>query len=620
MVAIGKKLMLGFGGLLAVVVLLGTVTMSQIDALGNAIDVILRENYRSVVTCQEMKESLERVDSGLLFTLAGHEPQGRKLIEAHLPKFRTALSVEESNITLAGEQEKVERLGLLFETYAAAIPAATDGTRPLAARQADYFATLQPLFDQIKTTAQEVLLMNQASMNQANDRARRLATAAHRRMLAAILVSLLLALLLGYLMRWWILRPIHRLIESTNEIRQGNLDLVLTSGARDEIGRLSRDFSEMAAALRKSRKQDRLDLMRTQRATGELFKALPAAIAVLDSEGRVELSTETAARHFGLRPGIMADGLGFAWLPEMIRQALAENRTVERPEESGYLQHFIETREYFFQPSVVPIPSGPDTGEPTGLALVLKDVTQVREQQELKRGVVSTVSHQLKTPLTALRMSIHLLLEERVGALNAKQTELVLAAREESERLVEIIGDWLDLDRIASGKVPLALGPAAPRTLVQEAMAPVLAESRDKGVGLVNAVSEELPEVLADASKLRQIFLNLFSNALRFTPPGGTITVQAFAEGEHVRFSVQDSGTGISPEHLEHIFEPFYRGAEGDDTSGVGLGLAIVKQLVEAHGGRIDVQSETGRGTTVRFTLAVNPNRAGKSAPTAAEA
>ncbi|MBI5551090.1 MAG: HAMP domain-containing protein [Desulfobacterales bacterium] len=611
MIGIGKKLMLGFGGLLAVVVLLGVLTMSQIEALGSAIDVILRENYRSVVACQEMQDSLERVDSGLLFTLAGHEAQGRGLIEAHLPRFRTALHAELGNITLAGEQEQVDRIGLLFARYAAAIPAAIDGTRPLQARQADYFATLLPLFDQIKETARQVLLMNQMNMHEANDAARRLAATTHRRMLVAILVAALLTLLFGGLVHGWILRPLRRLIESTHEIRRGNLDLVLESNARDEIGHLSREFNAMAAALRQTRHQERLHLARSRRATGEVFKALPSAVAVLDLDGRVEMATETASRHFGLRPGVSANGPGFEWLPELRRKALEENRAAAPGPENELIQRFIENREHFFQPSVVPIPSGPGSAEPTGTALILKDVTQEIEQREMKRDVISTVSHQLKTPLTSLRMSIHLLLEERVGALNAQQTELLLAAREESERLVAFIGDWLDLDRIASGKARLSLRPADPRALVQEALEPVLAESRDKGVTLVNATSEDLPEVLADASKMRQVFLNVFSNALRFTPAGGTISVQAFAEERHVRFTVQDSGAGIPPEHLEHIFEPFYRGAEGDDPSGVGLGLAIVKQLVEAHGGGVNVESQAGRGTTLSFTLA----RAGKPVP-----
>ena len=262
-------------------------------------------------------------------------------------------------------------------------------------------------------------------MNEANNAARSLADTAHRRMLTAIMVSAFLALLFSYLAHRWILHPINRLIESTNEIRSGNLDLVLEGGSRDEIGRLSESFNEMAAALRQVRKEDRVNLMRTRRATEEVFKALPTAIAVLDLEGKVEVSTETADQHFGLKPGVLASDLGYDWLLPLIRKALDEDRIVECDPKNGYIQQFVDHREYFFQPMAVPIPVGPERREPTGVALILKDVTQVHEQQEMKRGVVSTVSHQLKTPLTSIRMSIHLLLEERIGTLNEKQIELL---------------------------------------------------------------------------------------------------------------------------------------------------------------------------------------------------
>ena len=329
----------------------------------------------------------------------------------------------------------------------------TQITRPSEARQADYFSRLQPLFQEIKEVAQEILLMNQTNMSEANNAARRRADAAHRRMLMAIMVSAFLALLFSYLAHRWILHPINRLIESTNEIRRGNLDLVLEADPETKSVQLSESFNEMTAVLRQVRKEDRVNLMRTRRATEEVFKALPAPIAVLDLDGRVEVSTETADRHFGLKPGVLVSDLGYEWLLPLTRKALDEDRIIERDPKTGYVQQFVDNREYFFQPMAVPIPVGPERREPTGVALILKDVTQVQEQQEMKRGVVSTVSHQLKTPLTSLRMSIHLLLEERVGTLNEKQTELLVAAREDSERLAGILNDLLDLNRIESGKV-----------------------------------------------------------------------------------------------------------------------------------------------------------------------
>lgn len=603
MIGIRQKLVLGFGGLLAVIAVVGAMTMVQIDDLGKAIAMILRENYRSVVACQDMKESLERMDSGILFTLAGQELEGNRLIGEYTSRFQSALQAELGNITLPGEREKAERIESLFERYAEEIPLATQATRTTEARRTDYFSRLQPLFREIKDIAQEILLMNQTNMNEANNAARRLADTAHDRMLTAILASAFLAILFSYLAHRWILQPINRLNESANEIRRGNLDLVLEAGSKDEIGRLSESFNEMAAALRQVRKEDRVSLMRTRRATEEIFKTLPTAISVLDLDGRVEFSTATADRYFGLKPGVFAGDLGYDWMSPLIRQALDEDRIVERDPRNGYVQQFADNREYFFQPMAVPIQAGPDRREPTGVALILKDVTQVHEQHEMRSGVVSAVSHQLRTPLTSLRMSIHLLLEEQVGALNEKQTELLLAARDDSERLVAILDDLLDINRMESGKSRIALEPATPRALARDSIEAFLADAKDKGVTLVNDIPDDLPEVMADAEKIRHVFANLLSNALRFTGPGGAVTIHASLERGCVTFAVEDTGKGIAAADMKQVFEPFYRAPGQDDRSGLGLGLAIAREIVRAHGGEVGAESVVGKGSVFRFTL-----------------
>jgi signal transduction histidine kinase len=479
----------------------------------------------------------------------------------------------------------------------------TQITRSPEEKRAEYFLKVQPIFQEIKDVAQDILLMNQTNMNEANNAARRLADIAHRRMVTAIMVSVFLAFLFSYLTHRWILHPINRLTESVNEIRMGNLDLVLEAGSRDEIGRLSESFNEMAAALRQVRNEDRVNLLRTRRATEEIFKTLPEAIAIIDLDGKVEVSTETADRHFGLKPGVLASAPGLDWLLPLTRKALDENRIVDYDPKNGYIQQFVDNREYFFQPMVVPIFVGPGRREPTGVALILKDVTQVHEQQEMKRGVVSTVSHQLKTPLTSLRMSIHLLLEERIGSLNEKQIELLMAARDDSERLVGILDDLLDINRIESGKSRLTPKPVTPRTLVRDSIEPFIVDAKDKGVTIVNNVSDELPEVMADAEKIRHVFSNLLSNALRFTGPGGSVTIRAEYRQDHVAFLVEDTGKGIPGEELKHLFEQFYRAPGQDEKSGVGLGLAIVKEIVRAHGGDVGAESVVGEGSTFRFTL-----------------
>ncbi|HSO61443.1 MAG TPA: ATP-binding protein [Desulfobacterales bacterium] len=614
MFSLRAKILLGFGGLLIIVAAIGLLTVAQIRDLGQAIDIILKENYRSVVACQEMKESIERVDRGIVFTFLEADADGRRQIEAGLKRFSEALTVEMGNITLPGEGEKSHHLEEIFHAYSEIVPKVTDPSRPLEESRADYFSIVLPQFEQIKKLAQEILEMNQANMSEANDAARSQAASAQRRMTIAILSCAGVAILFSLLAQRWILDPIRRLIESANEIRRGNLELVVNADSRDEIGRLSEAFNAMAEGLRNIRRSDRRNLMRTRQVVSEVFKALPAAIAVLDLEDRVEVATEPAGTFFGLKPAVRLKDLGYEWLTAMVRRALDEGRVVENTAADACIQIFRDNREYFFSPVVVPILMESGRGEISGTAIILKDVTSLREQQEIKRSAVTTVSHQLRNPLTSIRMSVHLLLEETLGPLNARQTELLLAAREESERLTTIVEELLDLNRMESGKTLLDIEPVSPHAMVRDGVEPFLSEAKDKGITLTMTVPDDLPNILGDSKRLQHVLTNLLSNALRFTNPGGSVSVDAEAEPAMVRFAVTDSGRGIASEHLARLFDPFYRVPGQDRPTGVGLGLAIVKEIVKTHGGSVGVTSEPGKGSTFWFTL---PQDAGAATPAA---
>lgn len=606
MVSIRQKLIIGFSSLFAVIMVICALNISQVNRLGQAIDIVFKENYRSVIACQDMKESLERIDSGLLYILIGKEELGINLINENISKFKFSLDLELNNITLPNEGEKSQKIKAMFEEYQNKILLITSKNESLQTRQDAYFSKAQPLFIETKKIAEEILIMNQTNMVEENLYAKQLASKVQQRMFMAILVSALLALLFIYLAQKWILKPINLLIKSTNEIQQGNLNLVIETKSKDEIGQLSGSFNDMAASLRQARKEENINLLRTRRATEDVFKALPTAMAVLNLEGRIETSTETARKHFGLKKGLDATKLGYEWLAPLMQKAIREKKTVERDAKSGYVQQFVDNHEYFFQPMVVPIPVESPDIELTGVALILKDVTQVNEQLEMKRSVVSTVSHQLKTPLTSLCMSIHLLLEEKIGNLNGKQVELLVTAREDSSRLVEILDELLDINRMEAGKSNVFIKPIQPEVLVRDAIELVAVEAKDKGILIVNEISNDLPDVLADAGKIRHVFLNLFSNAFRFTKPGGTITLRAEMIPDFVQFYVEDTGKGIPSEHIKHLFNQFYRVPGQDEKSGVGLGLSIVKEIILAHGGTVSIESEFGKGAVLCFTLPIN--------------
>ncbi|OPY77531.1 MAG: Alginate biosynthesis sensor protein KinB [Syntrophorhabdus sp. PtaU1.Bin153] len=597
-----KKLSLGFGGLLLIILIIGIQGILYLTRLGESIDVILRENYRSVVACQEMKEALERIDSGILFVLLGEGDKGRGLVDRNSLSFERALEVELNNVTLPGEGEKAALIQQLYGQYKASLEAIEDTGIPLVLRRDTYFSKSFPIFRQMKDAADEILQMNQENMNEANDNARRNAASARRQMYVLLLVGITVAAGFFFFTSRWILRPINRLIKSADEIGRGNLDLVVQSDSRDEIGHLSKAFDTMASNLREFRRTDQAKLIRVQRATQQAFDSLPDAMAVIDFQGTVEVATVLARDAFGLKQNTRIQDTKVPLVLDVCQRALKTGHIVASENGKTMIQQFVDGEERFFRPEARPIRD--QEGQPTGVVLVLKDVTQLRQQDEMKRGIISTVSHQLKTPLTSVRMAIHVLLEEKVGSLTEKQVELLLAAREDSDRLYNILNKLLDITRIESGRAAMRLQKKHPNTIVLDAVDLFAPAASDKGVAIRTELRGDLPEVWADATQIGHVFSNLLSNALRYTDPGGEITISATVEEARVIFEVRDTGRGIPPEYLSNIFERFFRVPDQAKETGAGLGLAIVKEIVEAHGGTVSAKSTEGKGSTFTFTLA----------------
>ena len=217
------------------------------------------------------------------------------------------------------------------------------------------------------------------------------------------------------------------------------------------------------------------------------------------------------------------------WLRSLYSEACTASGSAAEKEQKKIFQCFINGREHFFHPHSVPVLDA--RHQTTGVLMMIKDVTQQQQHDDMKQGLISTVSHQLKTPLTSIRMAIHLLLEEKVGTLTEKQTELLLAARDDSDRLNAILEDLLDISRIESGKAPLHLDAVSPQALAAEVLEHFAVVFQDKGVTLKSIVPEDLPNALVDKTRISHVFDNLLSNALKYTMPGGTVTIEARADG-----------------------------------------------------------------------------------------
>jgi signal transduction histidine kinase len=243
-------------------------------------------------------------------------------------------------------------------------------------------------------------------------------------------------------------------------------------------------------------------------------------------------------------------------------------------------------------------------GDTLGAAVVLNDVTRFRVLDQFKTDLVATVSHELKTPLTAVRLAVHVLLEETVGTLNSKQTELLIDARDNAERMLNLIEQLLALARLQRPQDQKEFRAEDPAELLRRAADAVRMRADDKHIIILVEVDESLPPVAADTNRIEQALGNLLNNAITYTAPGGTVTLTASAAADgHVLLTVTDTGVGIPAEYLPYVYDRFFRIPGQSDEAGTGLGLAIVKEVVTAHGGAIACESEPGKGTTFRITL-----------------
>ncbi len=600
-----SKLLLGLAPLLIIMVGLGLWAVAMLDQLGGGINVILRENYESILFAEGMKDSIERMDLAAQLSIHGLEAESVVQFRANKRQFDLWLDREQHNITVPGEQELVDRLAERYGRYLGLMEefAAISGPGAIGRRRAA-FARASPVSAEVRNGAEDVLRLNQANMTAEDRKSRAAAARSKRIMILALLGSTLAASIIAIVLSRSILGPIRAVTRSSRALAQGDYDQVVPVTSRDELGELASTFNGLARTLREFRQAGTERLVRAQQTAQATIDSFPDPVVVVDPDGVIERANPAARRVLGV-----ASSHGSSpWTPppQLQTPILEVLGGLDNYRPAGVEQALClrdDGQERFFLPAVLAI-----RGEASllGAAVVFHDVTKFRRVDQLKNDMVATVSHELKTPLTSVQMAVHLLLEEAVGPLVPKQVELLVAARQDSDRLLAMINDLLDLTRIEQGRVLLDLVPTAPADLMAAAVARFDPRARDAGVELTGIDGGPLPPVLVDRERVEHVFDNLIGNALAKTGRGGSVRLSSTLDGpgDRVGFAVADSGEGIPPEHLPRVFERFYR-VPGSRSGGAGLGLAIAREIVVGHGGQIEVSSEPGRGTTFSFHLPV---------------
>jgi signal transduction histidine kinase len=607
-ITLRKRILLTLAPIFVLIAGLGGAGVTLLYRLGISAQAILRENYDSVIAMENLNEALERIDSSFNFELAGRTAKARKQYTDNWPAYMKNLEVESNNITIPGEGALVDRLSALTARYRAQGDTFYGRPEKDARREEDYYGPggLLQLFNEIKDVSSRILHLNQENMEQASRTAKKTAMESLIWFGFGLSMTALLAAVFAWQTIRATLRPIQAVTHAALGISAGNLDQVVPSLGRDELGQLARAFNTMSRYLRDYRQSHGARLLRAQRTTQATIDAYPDPVIIVDSEGCAEMANPAARRLLGITPKTPDDKTTAAWQPpEPLRSPLADALQNQRDYLPEGFDHALQLETAGQQQSFLPriLTIRDPYGNTLGAAVLFQDVTRFRLLDQLKSNLVATVSHELKTPLTGLRMDLHLALEETVGPLTPKQTELLLDARDNAERLLAIVNNLLDLGRLEQGVENLDRRPVDPRELVQSAAEAISPRAVDKGLELVIKAPAGLPPVAADAERIGYALANLLDNAVTYTDRGGRIMLEAAADSDHVLFTLSDTGVGIPPDQVPHVFDRFFRVPGQTRGSGTGLGLAIVREIITAHDGTITCESQHGSGTFFRIKL-----------------
>lgn len=596
------QLLLSHLALVALMLLVLLASVGGFFRLGGYVDRILRDNYKSVVAAQQMKDALERQDSAATFYLAGQKGKARSQYAANHARFEKAFAAESDNVTEPGEQKLVNEIRSRYGLYHKHMDRLFAGSLPESAARAFYFETLEREFLPLKEAAQAVLDVNQKAIVAADKDAR---AEANRSAILAAVVAVgagTLAVLLTYRTVNSLMTPIVSLTRQAEEVGAGHLAQRIDTRRDDEIGLLARAFNQMAERLTVARRVEEERLHLAERMSDAALANLYDPVIVSDASGCVVHLNRAAEGLFGPDDAAKGRDVGLVVRNKRLYDALlrAIGTQETSADEGDAALTTLGGRTYRVRATPM---RERDEDKPLGAVAVLEDVTYQEEVNRLKTEFIGVASHELRTPVTSMMLGVQLLTEGAAGELSPAQKEVVLALRSDLERLQAMMHDLLDMTRLQAGATPPRLEIVPVAEIVQSAEQAVERQATAKGVRLETVPLPRIPSLRADRGQIGRVLVNLLNNAIRHTESGGTVCFGVEAgDDDMARFFVSDTGPGIPPEYLETIFERFVQ-VPGATKGGAGLGLSVAQSIVKAHGGDIDAKSKVGSGSTFAFTI-----------------
>ena len=415
--------------------------------------------------------------------------------------------------------------------------------------------------------------------------------------LEALMVGLVISVLLGFLLSKSVIAPIERLTDGAKRVAAGDFSSKLETGSKDEIGVLTATFNDMAKVL-----EETLGEINNERSKLDtLFLHMTDGVVAFSRDGTVIHKNPAAEQMLGVHIGEDATyGSVIGGLYDFDKvMELKSDDTVE-------LEHQVDGR--YLEMSLVPFSGENAQG---GVLAVIRDVTTQKKEENLRQEFVANVSHELRTPLTNVRSYAETLMDDRDLPADMRESFLSVILSE-TDRMTRIVQDLLTLSRFDSGAAQVTKVRFNPYQSLLSMLEAVRLEAQRHDHILLRNFENDLPDIVGDKARLEQVLMNVLSNAIKYTPDGGSIKLSAAREGDKLVISVLDNGIGIPKKDLPRIFERFYRvdKARSRESGGTGLGLSIAREIILEHDGDITIDSEAGKGTIVKIILPVAEDRA----------
>jgi len=576
-----NKLRLGFGFLFIVVLFFGIVSLFYINQISNSAKVILKDNYKSLSLIRDMRSVLDESSIPLNATA--------------VMSFSDLLFKETNNITEPGERQAVQGLQAAFNKL----------------QQKGDILTLQQAEKEVRRYLREIETVNMQAIVHKNEKAN--TSVDEATLFLGLTGTFTFLVLFSFSVNFpgIISKPLNALLEGIREISQKNYDKRLHFEQNDEFAEVANAFNLMATKLNDWENSNLATVISEKRRIETIIDQMQDAIIGINEKQDILFMNDAARKTLNITDDkIIGKNAGqLVKSNDLFRSILKDEATIKP------FKVVLDSRESFFQlqRSDIVVPDIDKSegalqlaSRSAGKVYILKNITEFKERDEAKTNFIATISHELKTPIASIKMSLKLLNDERVGSLNTEQDQLVSHIKDDNDRLLKITSELLELSQVETGNIQLNFVPVNPMQIVDYAVTSIQFQAQQKQVQLEVLKEDNLPDVQADVEKTAWVLVNFLSNALRYSAEKSKIIIEVTQNKDLVEFSVKDFGKGIDETYQKRLFDRYFQvPTDGQNKSGSGLGLAISKDFINAQGGTIGVQSEIGAGSRFYFTLRV---------------